>query len=385
MAGFDKNTDKRFRSKRVTVKLSVVIVGSGIIGASVALACQDLGADVTVVDQGPLGGVASRNSFGWINASFAETQEYFELRHAALVEFRALDQRLGLGDHMRWQGTLWWEDAGMDFMAQFNTLTQRGYLAKLVAQADIAALEPQFRHPPQQAILTTTEGAAQAQSVALAILVEFVRRGGSLRDHTSVTGVKQVAGRIASVHTDAGDLSCDVVVLATGAAAQSTLSGLDWALPMANEQGMILQTAPVSQAINHILMTPDVHFRQNPDGSFVAGEIFSGEIDPNVNTQDLAAEVVTRIQAKLCDVPKLRLAKVKIGTRPVPFDGLPVVGAVPGVKGAYAAVMHSGVTLGPLVGQLLASEILKGVQSSLLSQFRPSRFLSQAYKARSLR
>ena len=81
--------------------------------------------------------------------------------------------------------------------------------------------------------------------MALAILVEFVRRGGSLRDHTSVTGVKQVAGRIASVHTDAGDLGCDVVVLANGAAAQSTLSGLDWALPMANEQGIILQTEPV--------------------------------------------------------------------------------------------------------------------------------------------
>jgi glycine/D-amino acid oxidase-like deaminating enzyme len=60
--------------------------------------------------------------------------------------------------------------------------------------------------------------------------------------------------------------------------------------------------------------------------------------------------------------------------RPVPLDGLPVVGSVPGVQGAFAAVMHSGVTLGPLVGQLLASEILKGVQSSLLTPFRPARF-----------
>ena len=121
-------------------------------------------------------------------------------------------------------------------------------------------------------------------------------------------------------------------------------------------------------------MTLNVHFRQNPDGSFVSGEIFSGETDPNVNAQDLATEVVTRIQVELCDLSKLRLAEVKIGTRSVPLDDLPDVGAVPGVQGAYAAVMHSGVTLGPLVGQLLASEILKGVQSSLLSQFRPFYF-----------
>ena len=358
----------------MTVKPRVVIVGSGIIGASVALACQDLGAEVVVLDQGPLGGVASRNSFGWINASFAETRAYFELRHAALAGFRFLDQRLGLGGHIRWQGTLWWEDAGADFTAQFNTLTQRGYPAKLVSQADIAALEPQLRHPPHQAILTATEGAAQAQNVALAILAEVARRGGSLQEHTSVKWVKQVAGRIASVHTQERDLACDAVVLATGAAAQSAVLGLDWALPMANKQGMILQTEPLDQMINHIFMTPDVHFRQNPDGSFVAGEIFSGEIGPDVNAQDLAAEVVARIQTKLHDLPKLRLAEVKIGMRPVPLDGLPVVGSVPGVQGAFAAVMHSGVTLGPLVGQLLASEILKGVQSSLLTPFRPARF-----------
>ena len=87
-AGVVENSAKGFRSKSVTVKPRVVIVGSGIIGASVALACQDLGAEVVVLDQGPLGGVASRNSFGWINASFAETRAYFELRHAALKGFR---------------------------------------------------------------------------------------------------------------------------------------------------------------------------------------------------------------------------------------------------------------------------------------------------------
>jgi glycine/D-amino acid oxidase-like deaminating enzyme len=36
--------------------------------------------------------------------------------------------------------------------------------------------------------------------------------------------------------------------------------------------------------------------------------------------------------------------------------------------------MHSGVTLGPLIGQLLAQEILQGSPSPLLSSFRASRF-----------
>ena len=169
-------------------------------------------------------------------------------------------------------------------------------------------------------------------------------------------------------------MACDAVVLATGVAAQHALPGLDWKLPMANEHGIILKTNVLPQAINHTLMTPDVHFRQNPNGSFTAGEIFSGKIDPNVDPMDLAVKVLNRIQIKLCYVPKLSLSEVNVGVRPVPLDGFPVIGAVPGVMGVFAAIMHSGVTLGPLVGQLLAAEILQGANCALLQPFRPKRF-----------
>ena len=52
-------------------KPKIIVVGSGIIGASIAFSCVNLGADVVVLEQNKLGGAASSNSFGWINASFA--------------------------------------------------------------------------------------------------------------------------------------------------------------------------------------------------------------------------------------------------------------------------------------------------------------------------
>ena len=115
----------------MTVKPKVFVVGSGIIGASVPLACQDLGAKVIVLEQGSLGGIASANSFGWINASFAEIQAYFNLRKTALVSFRALGNRLAWVDYMRWQGTLWWEDERHDLAKQFSSLSSRGYPASV--------------------------------------------------------------------------------------------------------------------------------------------------------------------------------------------------------------------------------------------------------------
>ena len=358
----------------MTAAAKVVIVGSGIIGASTALACQDLGAEVIVVDQGPLGGVASANSFGWINASFAETQAYFDLRNAALETFRSLGQRLELQAHVSWPGTLWWEDAGQDFEAQFASLTARGYGARRLDHDEIAALEPNLRECPAHALFTPMEGAAQAQSVAQSLLAHVAQRGGRLCPDQAVKAVHPSSGGGHIVQTSAGDLPCDFVILATGAAACRGLAGVEWALPMANKRGMILQTRPVQTRIHHILMTPDVHFRQNPDGSLVAGEIFSGDLDPSEDASALADTVIARICQKLRGQPDVQLAEVKLGERPVPLDGLPVVGAVPGAPGVFLAVMHSGVTLGPLIGQLLAQEILQGSPSPLLSSFRASRF-----------
>jgi glycine/D-amino acid oxidase-like deaminating enzyme len=68
--------------------------------------------------------------------------------------------------------------------------------------------------------------------------------------------------------------------------------------------------------------------------------------------------------------------EARFGLRPVPADGHSCVGALPEIPGYYEAVTHSGVTLGPLVGRLLAREILTGEVDPLIAPFRPDRFPS---------
>ena len=122
-------------------KPKILIVGSGIVGASIALSCINLGAEVVVLEQDKLGGAASSKSFGWINASFAESPAYFELRNAAVEAFRNLKSEVDLNDSVRWQGTLWWEDSGAELNKQFNDLVGRGYAAKLLNIKDIKKVE----------------------------------------------------------------------------------------------------------------------------------------------------------------------------------------------------------------------------------------------------
>jgi glycine/D-amino acid oxidase-like deaminating enzyme len=58
----------------------------------------------------------------------------------------------------------------------------------------------------------------------------------------------------------------------------------------------------------------------------------------------------------------------------MPDDGLSCVGVLSTIPGYYEAVTHSGVTLGPLVGRLLAREVLTGEIAPLLAPFSPDRF-----------
>jgi glycine/D-amino acid oxidase-like deaminating enzyme len=60
--------------------------------------------------------------------------------------------------------------------------------------------------------------------------------------------------------------------------------------------------------------------------------------------------------------------------RAMPADRLPIVGPLPWLEGLYLAVSHSGVTLAPALGRLVAGEVAEETADGLLAPFRPGRF-----------
>ena len=80
-------------------------------------------------------------------------------------------------------------------------------------------------------------------------------------------------------------------------------------------------------------------------------------------------------------VPSLEQATIEraiVGVRSIPGDGLPIVGYVPGVTGLYAVATHSGVTLGPWLGRIVAREVSGEIEDARLVPFRPGRLLTLA-------
>lgn len=360
----------------MTERPPTVIVGAGIVGAAIAFELVQRGVPVVVVDRGVPGSGASSRSFGWINASFADTSAYYRLRHAAISAYRDIARQLpGLG--LRWGGSLWWEEEGPAMDAQAAKLAALGYEAEIIDAGTFSALEPMIADPPARSIYARIEGAADGAELAGAFLKAAAAQGARVLTGCNVTGFLRNGQRITGIQTSHGDIAGETVVVAAGAQCADLLAGAGVHLPMDNKPGLILHTQPVAPMLRHIVLSPDIHFRQDPAGRIIAGEVFSGD-GPGagrIGTDPfgLAEDLMVRLRGRLPDVA-LALEAVILGVRPVPVDGLPAVGPALDAPGLYIAAMHSGITLAPLIGRLAARELAGGDEADLLASFRPGRF-----------
>jgi len=114
------------------------------------------------------------------------------------------------------------------------------------------------------------------------------------------------------------------------------------------------------------------NIKQKPDGRIVTGSDFaSGGGDTSL---EAGQRHLARMAAVLPELGKATVEKMTQGFRPMPADGVPIVGFAPRRTDLYVAVMHSGVTLSPLIGRLAATEILDRVRVEPLAPYRLERF-----------
>ena len=108
------------------------------------------------------------------------------------------------------------------------------------------------------------------------------------------------------------------------------------------------------------------------DGRIIVGRDFKGS-SSGLSYGEEARQLVDAAREMLID-RTLSFDSFMVGKRPVPSDGLPVVGRSSRFSGLYIMAMHSGITLAPLVGRLGVAEILSGHILSELQDYRPDRF-----------
>lgn len=357
----------------------VAVVGAGLLGAAVAFRCAEAGARVTILESGTPGGGASGVSFAWLNAATKTDRPYFDLNLAGMRAHRDLARELGDAPWLHWGGRLELVPlARREAMEKvLRRLSEWGCPASWIGREAVLRLEPELTAatPGAGAAWFPDEGWIDPPLMIAALLSAARGFGAEIKDGVSVRGLKVAAGRVAGVVTSDGPLEADQVVICAGAGVNEVLAGEAPAVPMASTCGALAVTEPVPRWIRRVVGWPG--FGVRPDGG--------GRLMIHARAADLAlaqGQTGDAIQALLCEellkrlpFPRgVRIERLRTTLRPIPADGLPVVGFLPGLAGCYAAVTHSGATLAPWLGAAVAAEVVGGREQRELAPYRPSRF-----------
>jgi glycine/D-amino acid oxidase-like deaminating enzyme len=303
--------------------------------------------------------------------------------------YRTLSAKQPTAKWLRFDGGLTWDaDDPSNGIAEVYAHEQRiGYDALLLAPDEVASVTPGVNGRAisrRGAIFNPGEGWVDLPSLMEVLSDEFVSRGGVLAAEVGRASVIVKGGRVTGVSTRSGrSFEADAVLVATGAAVPQMVAEVGCHIPDATPISLLVRTKPVSVALRAVLNTPWVAVRPTPTGSLVLDSAWAEEEiergpDGGYQVRESTVQrLLKEVSAVLEGNPELGLDSYAVGPKPIPKDGEPVLGALDGIEGYYVAFSHSGATLGLIVGELLAREILTGSRSPLLEAFRPSRF-SQA-------
>ena len=367
--------------------MKIAIIGAGVVGGAIAFHLARRGADVALIDKGEPGMGASSHSFAWINAFGKEPRGYNALNRRALDTWDRFSRLLDADIGLRWGGHLTWTSTDADaraLRAKVARLQSWGYSAHMTDEREMTGLEPGLRpRRVSAAAVSDNDGHVNATAAAQACARRVAEMGGTLMANSPVAALSLASGRVVGVQTAAGDaVECDAVVIAAGVDATEIAARVGVRVPQTESPGVVVRTNPMPPVLRSVAAlycppladgAPEVHIRQGADGVVMIGE-GSQESLARDDSQSHADALLARASRHLPALDGATAVPVPVGYRPMPADGLPILGFAAAAPNVYIALMHSGATLAPLVGELAAMEIMDGARVDIFAPYRPERF-----------
>jgi glycine cleavage system aminomethyltransferase T/glycine/D-amino acid oxidase-like deaminating enzyme len=257
---------------------SVVIIGAGIVGSSLADNLTQMGCkNVVVLEQSPLfrpGGSTSHAPGGVFQTNFSRTMTKFAqetVKRYSELDLDGLPCFLG-GGSIEFAAT---PERWDDLKRKHGVATSWGVESELISPGACAERVPIL--DPRKVyggLFVPSDGIAKAVRAVEAMARLATARGAVFHGNTEVTGIEVAGGRVRAVETSRGKFAADVVVSCAGIWGPriSRMVGLPMPLvPMEHqyiETGPLRELAGETEEVSHpVLRHQDraMYFRQHAD------------------------------------------------------------------------------------------------------------------------
>jgi D-amino-acid dehydrogenase len=371
----------------------VVIIGGGLVGASVAHRLLALGASVVLIDREDDGQATAAG------AGILPPLDHFIRLEAVLPLLRSARAFYPeLVADLQGEGEL---DVGYDVIGALQVATSEEELAALPElerecerrrAEGFAHIGAVTRLEPTQArslfpllgpaVLGAVHcaGAARIDGRRLlaALRARVLARGAELRRGSAALALR--AGRAAGVSLESEQLEADAVVIAGGAWSSQVLAPLGIELPVRPQRGQLVHLELPGQATGKwpvVLGFAHEYLLAFPESRIVVGA--TREDGVGYDYRVTAGGVRSVLDEALRLAPGLRTASLletRVGFRPVSEDRRPLLGALPDHPNVFVATGHAGygLELGPYSGALVAELVMQRSPALDLAPFAPGRF-----------
>jgi sarcosine oxidase, subunit beta len=368
---------------------SVVVVGGGVMGCSIAFHLAERGVDVLVLERGTICSGMTARSGALVRMHYTNQPEA-RMALAGLAYFRDWGERVGgwCGFTVTGFVTLVGPDDAERLRRNVAMLRGIGVDTEVAEPADVAADHPELDlRGVGLAAVEPGSGYADPVATTFAFASRAVDLGARIRQGVRVHAIRTAGGQVRGLDTSEGEIGADAVVLACG----------PWVDPLARTAGFDLGITP-ERAQLAFVRRPEAARRHPVVIDGVLGTYFrphGGELSllgveagHHIDVAAIEREVegydrgaVPAALARLAErVPSFAEAPFVRGHRGV-YDTSPdsraVLDRAPGVEGLYLAGGFSGTGFkkSPAVGACMAELITDGRAATVdITPFRLSRF-----------
>lgn len=377
------------------MKFDAIIIGGGIIGCTAAFYLVRKGMKVAVVETGKLGCGTTANNFSWINASTKVSDEAYHRLNALGVDiYDDLSKEYGsekLGLLSTGALGVVQKSTPSDYSAmqeQARSLEGYGYPCEWLDSAALRLMEPQMNFPNDaEALHTPTDKIIDAKRFVHFLAGETVEMGGEIFENCTAQEIlADDDGVVTGLTTTSGNMETPNLIVATGPNTPEVLGeltgydGFATRFPVRKVPGLLLTTPPVEKGLLQHLIYMDgpaeLHILPDFNGGLRIG---SDDIDGLViedqspeNLRDCGIELLKRTRKVIPEFAGETLidnCKLAIGVRAYPEDGKTIAGPMPYSEGLFVIATHSGITLAPAIGSLMAAGICEGKMPDALLPF----------------